>query len=156
MATGATLPRSRTLSRPFALVMSWAVLVACSGSSSSSSSSVRSVTTTSAALSTAPIDAAATTCESVAPASYTKYFASESVTVAEIRAVVVGTLPASPTSLVLPDHEPSDTATMCWATDGAGRYVQYWVTPDGQTKTLCTTSAPETLQPDQVGTIRCF
>lgn len=143
------------MSWPLALVLSCAVLAACSGSSSSSPPSIRT-TTTSAALSTAPIDAAATTCESVAPASYSKYFTSEDVTVAEIRAVVVGTLPVSPTSLVLPDHEPSDTATMCWATDGAGRYVQYWVTPDGQTKTLCTTSAPETLQPDQVGTIRCF
>lgn len=143
------------MSWPLALVLSCAVLAACSGSSSSSPPSIRT-TTTSAALSTAPIDAAATTCESVAPASYSKYFTSEDVTVAEIRAVVVGTLPASPTSVVLPDHEPSDTATMCWATDGAGRYVQYWVTPDGQTKTLCTTSAPETLQPDQVGTIRCF
>jgi hypothetical protein len=110
----------------------------------------------SAVPSTAPDDPVATKCLSVAPTNYAKYFTSETLTVAEIRAIVVNTLPPPPTSLLLPDHEASEKATMCWVTDGAGHFAQYWLTQDGQIGTVCTTPGLETLQPDDVGTIRCF
>lgn len=87
---------------------------------------------------------------------YSKYFTSEHVTVAEIRAIVVGTLPPPPTSVLLAGRQPAERALMCWATDGSTRYVQYWVTQDGQTKSLCVTSAPEALRPEQLDAIRCF
>lgn len=106
--------------------------------------------------STTSSDAVAAECASVAPLGYSKFFASENVTVASIRAVVVGTLPSPPTSVLLADHPPTERAVMCWATDGAGGYVQYWVSQDAQTKVLCTTSAPATLRPDEIGTIKCF
>jgi len=153
--------RRRAWPWPLAVALGCAVLVACSNSSSSASTSTRASTTTTTAApastpSTTSVNAVATKCASAAPVGYSKFFTSENVTVAEIRAIVVGTLPPPPTSVLLDGHQGSEQAVMCWATDGAGRYVQYWVTQDGHTKPLCINSAPETLQPDQVGTIRCF
>lgn len=84
------------------------------------------------------------------PAGYPTFFTATSVTIGQIRSTVVVTVAPNPTSLLLPDHEASEEALMCWATDGARSYVQYWVTQDGQSKVLCSTMALEQIQAGDV------
>jgi hypothetical protein len=80
------------------------------------------------------------------PAGYRTFFTAKGVTIGQIRSTVVVTVALNPTSLLLPDHEASEVALMCWASDGARSYVQYWVTQDGRSKVLCGTMTLEQIQ----------
>jgi len=90
-----------------------------------------------------------------APAGYPTFFTAQKITINDIRAIRIGTLPPTPTSLILPGHDPSESALMCWASNGDKSFAQYWVTADGGSQLLCRSTTYETLRPEQVGSIGC-
>jgi hypothetical protein len=91
-----------------------------------------------------------------APSGYSLFSRAEAVSIADIRQIVVVTPPPTPTSVVLPDHDASEQALMCWATDGNASYVQYWVTSNGESKVLCSMYARGSIAPEQVENLVCI
>ncbi len=84
-----------------------------------------------------------------APSGFAVFAKAETVSIADIRNIVVVTPPPTPSSLLLPGHDASEEALMCWATDGDVTYVQYWVTSSGDSKVLCTTRLVDSIPPRQ-------
>jgi hypothetical protein len=89
-------------------------------------------------------------CLEFAPSGFGVFSRAEAISVAEIRNIVVVTLPPTPASLLLPGHDAAEEAVMCWATDGAATLVQYWVTRSGESKVLCTTRVAESTSDEQI------
>lgn len=83
---------------------------------------------------------AALNCAAHLPDGFTSVVSEEPVTVADVRAIVVGTLPPEPTQLLLPSHAADDLALFCIASDGGNSYNSYWVASDDEVETVCITS----------------
>ena len=93
-----------------------------------------------------------------APRDHRSFFKAETATIGDIRGIVVGTLPPSPTSLLLPTYDSSEQALVCWSTSSDRTTVaQYWVTSNGESQVLCIGTLPKTAVPADVGigTILC-
>ena len=91
---------------------------------------------------------------SVAPTGFSEFSRAEAVTIGDIRNIVVVTPPPTPSSLLLPEHDATEEALMCWATDGA-TFVQYWVTSNGESKVLCTMRPADSTPPEQIQNLFC-
>ncbi len=89
-----------------------------------------------------------------APSGYDQFARAETVTIADIRNIVVVTPPPTPPSLLLPGHDATEAALMCWATDGA-TFVQYWVTSNGESKVLCAMRPADSTPPEQIQNLFC-
>jgi hypothetical protein len=76
-------------------------------------------------------------CMNFAPSGFGVFSRAETVSIGDIRNIVVVTLPPTPSSLLLPGHDAAEEAVMCWATDGDATFVRYWVTSGGESKVLC-------------------
>ena len=97
-------------------------------------------------------------CMQFAPSDQRSFFQAEKVTIGDIRGIVVGTLPPPPTSLLLPTHDSSEQALVCWSTSRDRTSVaQYWVTSNGESQVLCVGTLPKTVLPTDIGigTILC-
>lgn len=94
-------------------------------------------------------------CMEFAPSGFGVFSRAETVSIADIRNIVVVTLPPTPSSLLLPGHDAAEEAVMCWATDGAATFVQYWVTSSGESKVLCTTRVAESTPTEQIEHLAC-
>jgi hypothetical protein len=97
-------------------------------------------------------------CTQFAPSDQRSYFKAETATIGDIRGIVVGTLPPPSTSLLLPTHDASEQALVCWSTSSDGTSVaQYWVTSNGESQMLCVGTLPRTAVPADVGigTVLC-
>lgn len=76
-------------------------------------------------------------CAAHLPDGFTTLVSEERVTVADIRSLVVATLPPGPTQLVLPSHSADDAALFCIASDGGKSYNSYWVAGGGEVGDVC-------------------
>ena len=90
-----------------------------------------------------------------APRGFGVFSRAETVSIGEIRNIVVVTPPPTPSSLLLPGHDAAEEAVMCWATDGVATFVQYWVTGTGESKVLCITRVADSTPPEQIQRLVC-
>ena len=94
-------------------------------------------------------------CMDFAPRGFGVFSRAETVSIGEIRNIVVVTPPPTPSSLLLPGHDAAEEAVMCWATDGDATFVQYWVTGSGESKVLCITRVADSTPPEQIERLVC-
>ena len=91
-----------------------------------------------------------------APSDQRLFAKAEAVSIGDIRNIVVATPPPTPTSLLLPRHDSSEQALMCWSTSTDGITVaRFWVTDDGESRVFCTARFLEPASPDQVANLVC-
>ena len=95
-------------------------------------------------------------CMQFAPSDQRLFAKAEAVSIGDIRNIVVATLPPTPTSLLLPGHDSSEQALMCWSTSTDRTTVaQFWVTTTGDSRVFCTEKFLEPASADQVANLRC-
>jgi hypothetical protein len=106
--------------------------------------------------STAAVDSPEQRCMEFAPKDQFLFARSEPVSIADIRSIVVATPPPTPTSLLLPGHDSSEQALMCWSTSTDRTTVaQFWVTSNGESRVFCTEKFLKPASPDQVANMVC-
>ena len=112
--------------------------------------------TSSTTASTMAVDSAEQRCMEFAPNDQLLFAKAETVSIADIRSIVVATPPPTPTSLLLPGHDSSEQALMCWSTSTDRTTVaHFWVTSTGDSQVFCTEKFLEPASPDQVANLVC-
>ena len=112
--------------------------------------------TSSTTASTTVVDSAEQRCMQFAPNDQLLFAKAETVSIADIRSIVVATPPPTPTSLLLPGHDSSEQALMCWSTSTDRTTVaQFWVASNGESRVFCTEKFLEPASPDQVANLVC-
>ena len=112
--------------------------------------------TSSATGSTTAVDPAEQRCMKFAPSDHRLFAKAQTVSIRDLRSIVVATPPPSPTSLLLPGHDSSEEALMCWSTSTDRTSVaQFWVTSDGESRVFCTEKFLEPASPEQVANLSC-
>ena len=80
------------------------------------------------------------------------FLKAETVTINDIRNIVVATPPPTATSLLLPEHAASEEALVCWSTSADRISVaQFWVTLGGESRVFCTARFLKAVSPEKVG-----
>jgi hypothetical protein len=101
-------------------------------------------------------DSAEQRCMRFAPSDHQLFLKAETVTVDDVRSIVMVTVSPTPTSLLLPELGASDEALMCWSSSADRTSVaQFWVTTDDQWRVLCTAKYPKAVTPEQIGGQLC-
>jgi hypothetical protein len=112
--------------------------------------------TSSTTASTTALESVEQRCMEFAPNDQRVFAKAENVSIADIRGIVVATPPPTPTSRLLPGHDSSEQALMCWSTSTDGTTVaRYWVTSDGESRVFCSEKFLEPASPDQVANLVC-
>ena len=105
-----------------------------------------------ASASTGVTETAEERCTNSAPSDQPVFLKAETVTISDIRSIVVATPPPTPTSLLLPEHAASEEALMCWSTSADRISVaQFWVTAAGEARVFCTVRFLEAISPEKIG-----
>ena len=90
------------------------------------------------------------------PKDHRLFARAETISIGDIRCIVVATPPPTPTSLLLPGHDSSEQALMCWsASTDRTSVAQFWVTSSGESRVFCTEKFLEPASPDQVANVVC-
>jgi hypothetical protein len=106
--------------------------------------------------STTATDSAEQRCMQFAPSDHRLFFKAATLSIGDIRGIVVATPPPTPTSLLLPGHDSSEQALMCWSTSTDRTSVaQFWVLNGGESQVLCIGPLQVTVPPEQVGNFLC-
>ena len=125
-------------------------------STATTTSIVETGTSVATPLSTAVANSDEGRCMRFAPSDHRVFVKAQTVTIADLRNVVVATPPPTPTSLLLPDHAASEEALMCWSTSGDGTSVaMWWVTNDNRSRMLCVGGGTNALPQSQADVFRC-
>ncbi|MEO7370396.1 MAG: hypothetical protein ABIZ69_06020 [Ilumatobacteraceae bacterium] len=112
--------------------------------------------TSSTTESTNVVDSAEQRCMQFAPSDHGLFANAEAVSIGDIRSIVVATPPPTPTSLLLPGHDSSEQALMCWSTStDRTSLAQFWITTTGDARVFCTEKFLEQASADQVANLRC-
>ena len=117
---------------------------ACAGDASRSNSEpVTAEPQPPSGTSASSVDQSATTaelepnCESHRPDGFPTVISEEKVTVGDVRAIRIGTLPPEPTEVLLANYSADDMAVICVAFNGARSYSTYWVAGGGEVGYMC-------------------
>ena len=104
--------------------------------------------------STGATESAEQRCMHFAPSDHQLFLKAETVTIKDVRSIVVATLPPTPTSLLLPEYTASEPALMCWSASADRTSVaNFWVTADNQSRVFCTAKFLQTVTPQQIGDV---
>jgi hypothetical protein len=91
-----------------------------------------------------------------APTDHRLFAKAETISIGDIRSIVVATPPPTPTSLLLPGHDSSEQALMCWSTSADGTSVaQFWVLSNSESRVFCTATFLQPVSPEQLGDMLC-